>query len=35
MNQSLAELYQKKEITYEEAIARSHDPEEFLRLIQR
>lgn len=35
MNQSLADLYQKKAITYEEAIARSHDAEEFLRLIQR
>ncbi len=35
MNQSLAELHTRKEITYEEAIARSHDPEEFLRLIQR
>ncbi len=35
MNQSLADLYQRKAITYEEAIARSHDAEEFLRLIQR
>lgn len=35
MNQSLAELYMKKEITYEEAIARSSDPEEFLRLVKR
>ncbi len=35
MNQSLAELYFKKETTYEEAMARSHDPEEFLRLIQK
>jgi twitching motility protein PilT len=34
MNHSLAELHLKKEISYEEAIARSHDPEEFLRLIQ-
>lgn len=33
MNQSLAELYGKKEITYEEALARSHDPEELLRLV--
>ena len=33
MNQSLAELYLKKEISYEEAMARSHDPEELLRLI--
>ena len=35
MNQSLAELHLKKEITYQEALARSHDPEEFLRLIQK
>ena len=34
MNQSLAELYLKREISYEEAMARSHDPEELLRLIQ-
>ncbi len=34
MNQSLAELYSKKGITYEEAMIRSHDPEELLRLIQ-
>ena len=34
MNQSLAELYMKREITYEEAQARSHDPEELMRLIQ-
>lgn len=34
MNQSLAELYTKKEISYEESMARSHDPEELLRLIQ-
>ncbi|MBI3322670.1 MAG: type IV pilus twitching motility protein PilT [Candidatus Omnitrophica bacterium] len=33
MNQSLSELYLKKQITYEEAVARSHDPEEFLRLV--
>jgi len=35
MNQSLAELYLKKEISYEEAIGRSQDQEELLRLIQR
>ncbi len=35
MNQSLADLYQRKVITYDESIARSHDAEEFLRLIQR
>ena len=35
MNQSLAELHGKKEVTFEEALARSHDPEELLRLIQR
>ena len=34
MNQSLAELYGKRAISYEEAMARSHDPEELLRLIQ-
>ena len=34
MNQSIAELYRKKEISYEEAIVRSHDPEELLRLLQ-
>lgn len=33
MNQSLAELYARKEISYEEATSRSHDPEELLRLI--
>ena len=33
MNHSLAELFSSKAITYEEAIARSHDPEELLRLI--
>ena len=35
MNQSLAELYLKKEISYEEAMSRSSDPEEFLRLVKR
>lgn len=35
MNQSLAELYAKKLISYEEALARSTDPDELLRLIQR
>jgi twitching motility protein PilT len=35
MSQSLADLYLKKEISYEEAIARSSDPEEFLRLVKR
>ena len=33
MNQSLAELHLKKEISYDEAMARSHDAEELLRLI--
>lgn len=33
MNQSLAELYLKKQISYDEAVARSHDPEELLRLV--
>lgn len=35
MNQSLAALYLNKGISYEQALARSHDAEEFLRLIQR
>jgi len=35
MNHSLAELHPKKVISYEEGIARSQDPEEFLRLLQR
>ncbi|MBI4313232.1 MAG: type IV pili twitching motility protein PilT, partial [Candidatus Omnitrophica bacterium] len=35
MNQSLAELYNKKLITFDEAVARSTDPDELLRLIQR
>lgn len=35
MNQSLAELYLKKVITYEEALARSQDAEEFIQLVQR
>ena len=35
MNQSLAELYLQEAITYEEALARAHDQEEFLRLIHK
>ncbi len=35
MNQSLAELYLKKEISYEETLARSNDAEELLRLIHK
>ncbi|MCM8812026.1 MAG: type IV pilus twitching motility protein PilT [Candidatus Omnitrophica bacterium] len=35
MNQSLAELHLKGDIAYEEALARSSDPEEFLRLIHK
>ncbi|MBI1953031.1 MAG: type IV pilus twitching motility protein PilT [Candidatus Omnitrophica bacterium] len=35
MNQSLAELYLNKQIAYEEALARTTDTEELLRLIQR
>jgi len=35
MNQSLAGLYLKEELSYEEAVARSHDADEFLRLIHR
>ncbi len=34
MNQSLADLYLRKEIAYEEGIARTPDVEELLRLIQ-
>ena len=34
MNQSLADLYLRKQISYEEALARSHDHEELMRLIQ-
>ncbi len=34
MNQSLADLYLRKQISYEEALARSHDHEELTRLIQ-
>ena len=33
MNQSLAELTLKKEISTEEAMARSHDPDELMRLV--
>jgi twitching motility protein PilT len=33
MNQSLSELYAKREISTEEALSRSHDPDELLRLI--
>ncbi len=33
MNQSLAELYTKKAISYDEALARSHDADELFRLI--
>jgi twitching motility protein PilT len=33
MNQALADLFLKHEITYEEAVARSLDPEELMRLI--
>jgi twitching motility protein PilT len=35
MNRSLAELYLKNQLSYEEAIVRSHDSEEFMRLIQK
>jgi len=35
MNQSLAELYAKKSIAYEEALGRSTDSDELLRLMQR
>jgi twitching motility protein PilT len=35
MNQALAELNIKGDVAYEEALARSSDPEEFLRLIHK
>ena len=35
MNQALAELHLRGEIGYEEALGRSSDPEEFLRLIRK
>ena len=35
MNQSLAELYKKQRITFQEAMTRSLDPEDLRRLIQR
>jgi twitching motility protein PilT len=35
MNQSLAELYKKQRISYQEAVLRSTDPEDLKRLIQR
>lgn len=35
MNQSLYELYQKKDISYEDAISRSTDPEDLMRLFKR
>jgi Tfp pilus assembly ATPase PilU len=35
MNQSLAELYRAQRITFQEAMARSLDPEDLRRLLQR
>ncbi|MFN0059664.1 MAG: type IV pilus twitching motility protein PilT [Planctomycetota bacterium] len=35
MNQSLAELYRARKITYEEALSRSPDPEDLKRIFQR
>ena len=35
MNQALAGLYQKRQITYDECIGRSSDPEELIQMIQR
>lgn len=35
MNQSLYELYQKKAISYEDAISRSTDPDDLMRLFKR
>lgn len=35
MNQSLADLYRKQMITYQEAIAKSSDPEDLKKLLQR
>jgi twitching motility protein PilT len=35
MNQALYELYQKKAITYEDAVSRSMDPDDLARLFKR
>ena len=35
MNQSLAELYKAQRLTFQEAMARSLDPEDLRRLLQR
>ena len=35
MNQSLFQLYQKRLITYEDALGRSPVPEEMLTMLQR
>jgi len=35
MNQSLAELYFKQKITFQEAMSHSLDPEDLRRLMQR
>lgn len=35
MNQSLAELYRRQRVTYQEAMARSLDPEDLRRLLQK
>ena len=35
VNQSLAELYFKQKITFQEAMAHSLDPEDLRRLMQR
>ncbi|OGX40494.1 MAG: type IV pili twitching motility protein PilT [Omnitrophica WOR_2 bacterium RIFCSPHIGHO2_02_FULL_68_15] len=35
MNQSLADLYLQKQISHEDAVGRSTDPDELVRLIQR
>jgi twitching motility protein PilT len=35
MNQGLAELYKKQRVTFQEAMARSLDPEDLRRLVQR
>lgn len=35
MNQALYELYQKKAITYEDALARTTDPDDLMRLFKR
>ena len=35
MNQSLVDLYKKQKITYQEAVARSTDPDDLKKLLQK